>query len=89
MTTLGATDGLLRHEGTSPHRNGVIMYPETDVKRAKRLHKTICEVISEFECAIAPDKWTEELIYALKRLDEAENMAWLMWLSAQLRFEKG
>jgi len=61
---------------------------ERDIKRAERLRKTICEAIEEFECAIAPDKWTPELIYALKRLDEAENMAWIMWLSAQLRFER-
>lgn len=60
---------------------------ERDVKRAERLRKTICEAIYELECAIAPDKWTKDLIAALKMLDEAENLAWIMWLSAQLRYE--
>jgi len=60
---------------------------ERDIKRAERLRKTISEVIEELECAIAPDRWTKDLIAALKMLDEAENMAWIMWLSAQLRFE--
>lgn len=84
MTTLGATDGLVQHEGTSPHRNGVIMNLERDIKRAERLRKTLSGAIYELECEIAPDKWTVELINAMKRLEEAENLAWAIWFSATL-----
>jgi hypothetical protein len=71
-----------------PHRNGEIMNIERgikDIKRAERLLKTIGEAIEEFECAIAPDEWTADRIYALSKLDEAEKLAWTEWLAAQLR----
>jgi hypothetical protein len=58
---------------------------ERDIKRAARLRKTLSVAIYELECEIAPDKWTVELINTLKRLEEAENLAWAIWFSATLR----
>lgn len=57
---------------------------ERDIKRAERLRKTLSGAIYELECAISPDKWSEDLIAALKRFDEAENLAWAIWFSATL-----
>jgi hypothetical protein len=57
---------------------------ERDIKRAERLRKTLSGAIYELECEIAPDKWTVELINAMKRLEEAENLAWAIWFSATL-----